>query len=450
MLGRLDRVVRAISVVCPRNAPAHPRIVPFAQGTTLLDALKAGANAVGIESIPIDFEGRRGGAHLVLGPGAPSGGAIQVHGEGWSGGFSRDEMVGGSLESALPIGPYLAAALAVGEVFKAVRQGGGPHSPGAFYSAWSHQAGPSAPLPQGPSSLPDIRLAETLAGVGAVGCICAHTFWSTAELSGDVLLVDGDPKGIDITNLNRYLLFGPSHVNRPKASTARDLLQGGDISWTPLDRALEEAPRPQRRLICAVDSNASRLGVQMCWPESLIMASTHEMRAEVVRCDPREGGPCAHCFNHHEEETPDDELRRRFRVASAQEQERLARENRASLQEAKEWAERGTCGTTGERVRDGMRRSSRMIRFAVPFVSLAAGAMLAAEVIKEYIDAPVPLSPLTPRAALQFLRPQLSTGAKPYARDPSCPTCRPETSAVAVWRSRMAAAPLRGDGGQPG
>jgi molybdopterin/thiamine biosynthesis adenylyltransferase len=452
MLARLDRVVSAVSVTCPsETAAASCRVVPFAPAdATFVEALQAGASAVGIDSIPIDFSGQRHAMHLVLGPGKAVGDALRVHGEGWCGGFTRNVAVDGYLESALPVGPYLAAAFAVGEIFKAVRLVPERYeaSTAAFYSAWTHAAYTEM-VHSGPSELTDVFLQETIAGVGAVGCICAHTLWAIPGVRGRLLLVDGDKKGIDVTNLNRCLLFGPKHLGLRKASTARDVLVGPDISWIPFDGYLEEAPRPQRHILCAVDTNPSRLTVQSCWPASLLMASTNELRAEVVRCDPRRGGPCARCFNHHDDATPDDELQRRFREASPEEQKRLAVAQGATAEDAREWAYRGACGTTGDRVRDALRNGeSRGEAFAVPFVSCAAGTLLAAETVKEQLDAPMPLSPRLARAVVQFWRPAQSAGAKLYRRDPTCPTCRPGTDAMAAWFARTADRPIRGDAGQ--
>ena len=451
MLARLDRVVSTVSVSCPPDVAAAERVVPFAPATlSLIDALQTGADAIGIETVAVDFSGIRHPIHLVVGPGEAVSGAIRVHGEAWCGGFDRHGAIDGLLDSALPVGPYLAASLAVGEIFKSVRLHPLRYEPtmAAFYSAWTHTATPEM-ASDGPSDVTGVILAEMLAGVGAVGCICAHVLWATPGVSGHVLLVDGDKDGIDVTNLNRYLLFGSRHLGLRKASAARDLLSDSGIEWSAFDGLLEEAPRPQRRILCAVDTNPSRLAVQTCWPESLLMASTNELRSEIVRCDPRGGGPCARCYNHHDATTPDDELRRLYLEASRDEQERLADANGASLEDADAWAFRGTCGTTGDRVRDALRTAGSWLEaFAVPFVSCAAGTLLAAEAIKEQLDAPMPLSPAVSRAVLQFWRPTHSAGAKPYLRDPHCPTCRPDADAVTVWLDRTSGHPLRGDAGQ--
>lgn len=447
MLVRLDRVVSAVSVACPSDVPLRVRLSPLAgDAGGLRDRLRHGADAVNV--VPVDFGHRRGDVRLVVGPGGAVSDGVRVYGEGWCGGFARDRAVAAAPSSTLPFGPYIAAAMAVGEVFKLVRIDPAKYPPAAaaFYTLWSHQSDTTF-IQGGRATIPSIVLDETLAGVGAVGCICANLLWATDGVSGRVLLVDGDEKGVDITNLNRYLLFGRAHLGMPKASTARDLLNGGgSIVWGAHDGPLESTGRPHRHILCAVDTNPSRLAVQSLWPESLLMGSTNELRAEVVRCDPRMGGPCARCYNPPDTMTPDDELRRRFREANPDEQRRLAQEVGADLHDAVAWADTGECGTTGERVRDALLGPrGRTESFSAPFVSCAAGTMLAAEVVKEHLDAPVPLSPSVARALLQFSRPDLSSGAKPYLRDPRCPTCIPEREAGAIWRERTAARPLRSD-----
>jgi hypothetical protein len=109
----------------------------------------------------------------------------------------------------------------------------------------------------------------------------------------------------------------------------------------------------------------------------------------------------------------------------------------------------GECGTSGERVREVMgETASAMTHFAVPFTSGAAGIMLAAELVKEQLAAPVPLSTRQPRATIQFWRPAQSAGAKPYRRDPSCPQCRGGTPAHDIWYERVSHRPDRQSGEQ--
>jgi hypothetical protein len=441
MLARLDRVVGSISVVCPSGVPLAGRISPLTAGApTLAEGIASGTAA--IDTVPVVLAAEPADVRLVVGPGDAVDGGIRVYGEGWCGGVTRGGAIPTAEPSALPFGPYIAAAIAVGEVFRGARVDPARYPPAtsAFYSLWSHQAARTY-IAGGPVILPGVALDETLAGVGAVGCICAQVIWAADGVGGRVLLVDGDMDGIDITNLNRYLLFGRQHIDLPKASTASALLGGSEIQWSSYDGPLEAAPGLHRRILCAVDVNESRMAAQSRWPESLLMASTHELRAEVVRCDPRQGGPCARCHNDPAAMTPDEELRRRFREASPDQQQEIAARHKADLAEVTAWAETGECGTSGERVRDALRTGqSAPPAFAVPFVSLAAGTMLAAEVVKEQLGTAVPLSPDRQHATLQFWAPAASRGASCYGRDPHCPLCRPDSEAVTVWRDRVSAA----------
>ena len=452
MLSRLENVVGEISVACPHSVGTHSRsVIPFAPDSSLfVDALRRGVGAIGVTTVRVDFNGTRHELNLVLGPGSPTKGSMQVFGEGWCGGVSRSIAIDRTKPSDLPIGPYLAAAFAAGEVFKVARfrSEDYPASAAVFYSAWTQELSSTFDS-KGPSDVRGVELRSTLIGVGAVGGALLHALWSTPGLTGSVQLVDNDPKGLDLTNLNRYVLFGTGDIGKPKASTAALLLQDSGIHWAAFDGPIEVFEGDAMRAICAVDTNRSRLAVQVRWPESLLMASTNELRAEVVRCDPRGGGPCAACYNRDPGDTADDDLRQIFQSLTQEQQLSLVESSGADLDEAIEWSLSGKCGTSGERVRDALRISDdEQHSFAVPFVSVAAGTMLAAEVIKEELNRSVPLNTQYQRATLQFFRPEQSLGAKKYLRDPRCAVCSPDSIGRNAWLARCEESKRSSIGGQ--
>ncbi len=441
MLARLKGVVESVSLSCPKETVVVGRVSPlFGDADTFTGGVMAGAAA--IDTVPVSLGERRFDVKLAVGPGGPVPDGLRVYGEGWCGGVSRDQEVAPTRQSSLPFGPYMAASLAVGDVFRHARIPADSLPPveSVFYSLWSHSVR-ATPRDDGPTVIDGIKVNETLAGVGAVGCVCAACLWATDGLGGDLLLVDGDKDGVDISNLNRYLLFGRRHLGMAKASTAKAMLEArpSGLNWHAHDGLLETAAGAHRRILCAVDTNAARNAVQSRWPESLLMASTHELRAEIVRCDPRNDGPCARCYNSPEVDTPDAAKRRQFLDASTDEQRAFAEAAGVTVEEASLWARTGACGTSGERVRQVLGSSSPVASFAVPFVSCAAGTMLAAEAVKEALCAPEPLSTREQRATVQFWRPAASSGAKPYRRDPDCPQCRPGSPAVEVWNDRVRA-----------
>lgn len=320
MLSRLKGVVSEIVLRCP-DVPQAGRIEPLAdRSARFVEAVQQGARA--IDTVPVSTRSTAGAPYrLVVGPGAAVQEGLRVYGEAWWGGIAVEEAIQGSGDSALPFGPYMAACLGAAEVFKAARvppeQFVEPKT--VFYSLWKHRPS-GVPDRAGPSSVAGVQLAYALAGVGAVGCIAVHTLWATPSIVGDVVLADADETGIDLTNLNRYLLFGRMHVGHPKARAAKQVAHDAAVRWSDYEGPLENAPGTHRRILCAVDTNEARRAVQALWPGVLIMASTRDFRAEVVRCDPRNGGPCARCYNAPENDASDVVLRKEFLHASEDEQ----------------------------------------------------------------------------------------------------------------------------------
>jgi hypothetical protein len=443
MLARLEMVVSEVFVDCPAGVPIAGRISPLFLEGVELDRAVAAALAE-IDTVPMTLSPQRGDLRLVIGPGPVESGTLRVYGEGWCGGISLERELPEGPQSSLPFGPLLAASLAVAEVFRAslLDLDRFPAVGFAFYSTWSHQVLSEARF-DGPAAIDHVKLSEVLVGAGAVGVICAMCLWATEGLLGTVDLIDHDL--VDETNLNRYLLFDKRHVGLHKVNAAVSLLGGSGIHFEPHDVQLEVSGLSISRGLCAVDRNNSKAAVQNHWPESLLMATTRDLRAELVRCDPRLGGPCARCYNQPEDEgVPDDDLRARFRSMTPEEQVTFAESANASVEDARRWAELGECGTSGDRVRDALREDSGpMAAFAVGFVSCAAGVMLGAEAVKEAMGATTPLSTSLPRASLQFFSPHRSPGAAHYPRDSLCPMCVPGEPGAEEWGRRVSRMPSR-------
>ncbi len=185
LIARMDGVVGHVGLVCPSGVPVRGRVVPLAQDHAHLeDALFAGARHIDAVPVERDFDGER---TFVVGPGANVDGAVRVYGEGWCGAIADADLDRGFV-SELPFGPYIAACLAAGELFKAARVRDNEPVSVAGYSAWS-LTGSSRPFSDGPSRLTDVVLDASLAGVGAVGCAAVHALWASPELRGDVDLI---------------------------------------------------------------------------------------------------------------------------------------------------------------------------------------------------------------------------------------------------------------------
>lgn len=442
LLSRLDRVVDRIGLVCP-PAPLAGRIVPLSPQTyNLSTSILTGAMAIGV--VPITT-GPVGGLTLHVGPGRASGDDTRVYGEGWWGGVSAEHIESSSF-SPLPFGPYAAACIAAGEVFRKARMLPGSYEDVAstFFSLW-HYRHDQDPVLGGLDHLEGVELDVSLAGVGAVGSTWVHALWACPGLLGSVLLADNDPKGIDGTNLNRYPLFGRGSLGRLKASEAARLAADCRITWTPYDGPLQDVPNIASRVISAVDHNRARSAIQDRYPARILSASTLGLRAEVLRCGPPGEGPCLRCYNPPEALPSDTDIRERLRASDPEKIARLAEEAGVSEADATDWIETGRCGLSGERLLHLLRRrDDDPTEFAVGFVSVLAGAMLASETVKDVLGLQVPLNNAFPRAVYQFQNPNASTNRTgPFARDPSCPKCDPSTEAAKIWQRRFDSLPPR-------
>lgn len=441
LLARAEGIVELVTIDCPAGVPLAGRIVPLAdRGLELADALAAGAASIGVVPVELTSSVPSSAVRFVVGPGEPQPDSIRVHGERWWGGISTGS-VPGACDSDLPFGPYVAACLAGAEVFKAVRVPNYSRVVAAYYSLASFRSFGEAPrerIDVGPAVLEGARVRAIMAGLGAVGSAWIHAMWATTGVHGEAVLADADELGVDLTNLNRCAIFGRSSLGKPKASEAANVCHDAPLSWQPHDGTVNDVTDRPPMMLSAVDTNASRQAIQSLYPARLISASTQNMRAELLRCDPTAQTACIHCHNPVPEGPSDNKLKRQFLSMPPEEQSRLADELSFSMDEAHSWARDGACGLVGDRIAAHLRPSEAgAAAFAVGFVSVMAGTMLAAQTIFEAVGQG-PLRGLACRAVMQFLDPTAeSNRVALYARHPHCGMCDPDAPAAAIWVRRF-------------
>jgi molybdopterin/thiamine biosynthesis adenylyltransferase len=442
ILCRFDRIVEQVRLVCPPGVTLRGRVVPLApRSLDLRAALLAGAESIGV--VPA-IEGPVDGQVLLFGSVAKSNlaGSLYVEGNGWCGGVSRTftDPIAFGPASALSFGPYVAACLAAGEIFRKARMRieEYPSPDAVYYSAWTHRVSP-APVAAGPREVV-VALDAALAGAGAVGCAVMHNLWACLGISGSVRVADNDAAGLDVTNLNRYALFGKESVGRAKASEASRIAADADVRWLPTDGSIESLATLPARVVSAVDRNRSRQAIQNRYPARILSGSTMDLRAEILRCGPPGVGACLRCYNEPEKIAPDEELRAALRGASVERLAALAETAGVTLEEAREWVATGRCGLAGERLLPHLRVDPAGGDFAVSFVSVMAGTLLAAEFVKDYLPDQTLLDETAQRAVFQFFSPlSRHNGAAPYPRHPSCPMCAASGIACREWRKRYSA-----------
>lgn len=437
LLSRQLGVISQIGLICPTDVAQTCRLTPLASSALdLRKALITGSEAIGVVPVVPDVAV---GRLLVVGEtGQAEPDRLYVQGNGWCGGISVAPIDTAGKSSDLPFGPYITACMAAGEVFKAARLKQGTYSSpeSAFYSAWTRCVSTSCD-PAGPMEI-QRKVNFALGGVGAVGCAFLHTLDCTPGLSGDVLIADDDGKGLDRSNLNRYVLFSSESIGKQKATEAARLLAGSTLVFDPHDRPLEDMASTPMIVVSAVDTNPSRAAIQNRYPAQILSASTHDLRAEVLRCGPPGVGACLRCYNPPEIAKSDKQIALEIQNMSDGDLAEYAKVAGVTVMEARQWAESQKCGMAGEGVLRHFRETEpRPYGFAVGFVSVMAGTLLAAELVMGELGVGAN-SRKGNRSVFQFWSPSAATNrSSDYVRDPACPMCRPDSTAVRMWNDRL-------------
>lgn len=446
LLVRAEGIVSRVLVTGPSGVRVCNQVVPFGLSRDLVERLvEAGADIDVVPVVRSDEEA--GDRRLLIGSNAPgvlTANTLALTGSGWWGGVAQG-VVPPTWQSAdmrrdEPIGPYVAACLAVGEVFLGVRAPKlATDRPASWgWNAWS-RAVAGAPVDAGPV-WGDLDLTDIgLAGVGAVGAAWMHALWAAPRVRGSAIVADADGEGVSLSNLNRGLLFRRTDVGRPKATVAADVARG-PINLEPFnDRFETQASRPGL-LVSAVDTNTARDALQGLYPARILSGSTRDLRAEVMVVGTPGVGACLRCYNPPERETSDAELHARARRDGEPLLKDLAQEFGTEVDAIDARLRPGACDALSDRLMERLRNrlgDSAPPRFAVGFSSAMSGTLLAAETLREvFRSTPTTDGPST-RINFQFQHPEGGVnGARPYPRDIHCPCCQPDTEAVRIWRTR--------------
>lgn len=446
ILCRLQRVVNLVRISCPAEIDAVPRMSPLIiDGQRLQQALKSGALAIGSSPqgfASVDLAGHEA-SDIVISVGFEfcADATFCAIGNGLCGGIFDRPVSGPDRYSETTIGPYIAACLAAGEVFRLVRLNDYVPERQLFLSAadYSHGRVPT---------WSDLKIENEiqsvlLVGIGAVGSALLHTLYPL-RLQGVICLADNDEKGIEDTNLGRYVLFGWNSLGNPKASEAARLIQTEELSAVPHDGGFEyffaSRDRPQI-VLSAVDKNTARHTLQEQYAPLYISASTHNLRAEVLRCGPPTLGACLSCFNPLErDQRTEDEIRlllqERPEIAI-----KLCEQLHLDQHEVVTWIRERKCSETGDRLVDVLRTDDGSApTFAVGFVSVLSGIFLATELLKSINHSAGVLNGERNRAVFQFCNPAALTNTSQfYPRDQQCTACSPENLASTIWNLRYTA-----------
>ncbi|SFJ35577.1 ThiF family adenylyltransferase [Bradyrhizobium sp. Gha] len=217
-------------------------------------------------------------------------------------------------DSENPLGPFFAAALAAGEVFKRCRgllRGRFVEADG--YSLWSGQTSADwNTLEDGPELTGADLPPAHIVGAGAVGKGLAYIL-ANARL-GDAYAVIIDDDHYDDTSLNRCLLAGWEDLKHPKIEAVAATLKRCGIGAPPFPGTVSQyldSDRPGLRpdvasqvgdltfevVVSCVDRGVSRQHVQGLSPSLLFGGSTLGLTCRANFYADRPGAACLSCFN---------------------------------------------------------------------------------------------------------------------------------------------------------
>ncbi|MCK1394302.1 ThiF family adenylyltransferase [Bradyrhizobium sp. 1] len=343
---------------------------------------------------------------ITVGDSASAGKGITLFaaGNGWKAWVGAPEHApkGIAPDKSNPLGPFLAAALVAGEVFKRGRGlVRGRFLTANGYSLWTGQQSTGwDDLQDGPALTGGQLKPLHIIGAGAVGNGLAYIL-AYAELA-DAYAAIIDDDAYDTTSLNRCLLAGHGDVGDPKVEAIETSLKKHDVGIYGFEGTISRyltAPRTGLRsdlarqasdlafdlVVSCVDRGGSRQDIQGLAPSSLFGGSTLRLVARSDFYPDRPGAACLSCFNPPEQDGEKlRALEKKLRELSEAQRSVLLREQGIDPAAIEAYLASPKCGTLGEAaLLDLATRSPG--EFSVGFVSLGAAILLASKLFRQVL-----------------------------------------------------------------
>lgn len=410
LLGRQFRLVTGITLDIPSHVPLLPRVAAFGESLSLRDTIANSVRLVAGQHVDVR-DGADAAVHqieIVIGrplgaPRAPI--RLAVYADGWRLFLGRHSDVPiAQPRSAMTFAPYLAACFAAGEVFKLLRglKPGKGEFIGTkcdlFLSLWSEMPGTSwNELDPGPDSNGHCLPTSYFAGAGAVAQAAALTIGGLPNITAYATVID--PESLDLSNDNRYALSTIGDDTAPKAPLLGKFLQCRGIGHYNFPGTWQSYVTRQNRLpnrddlaslegrylydlvLSCLDDNSARHAIQNLWPRLIIGGSTHGLTAKATTYDMAGEQLCLKCYNPVI--ARNDVVRERFEEArgmDAVSRDAFFRAHGLNPTAANAHLQNPACGQLSEQ--DLERFASGDPLMSVGFVSVAAGVLLACELVR--------------------------------------------------------------------
>jgi molybdopterin/thiamine biosynthesis adenylyltransferase len=300
----------------------------------------------------------------------------------------------------------------------------------------------------GPAEPPQLP-AHYVVGAGAVAEAYLAVL-ATSDVSTSLALLDDDVLGD--TNLNRHILAAWADLGEPKATLAQDRLSGYRMRIFPVNARWQDylatppAERPARPealtiteasgtydlVISAVDRNRSRVAIAGSRPQVILGGSTNGLEAEVGRYQAGSSWQCLACASPPEPDPSIEQAASQLAAKTPAELAALAQQQGLDLAAITEYLNHPECGTLGERE---VQRFAALDRpdWSVSFVSVAAGALLAARALTHIAGDDAERTAAEGDTLRLWLANATMTRTA-HRRNPGCPVCGMATAALTSHR----------------
>jgi hypothetical protein len=433
LLARQFGVVREIELRLPDVAPISGAILvpPEGLASTLGTSLENMIHMISPGFVHIKQSGeltKRANVQFCIGALADDDAehTYHLHADGWKAWISQHATPSSRLPaSSSSIGPYFCACLAAGEAFKRILElhtAAGEYIDELEVDLFEVRAD-SMPTDreQSPEVNHEMRPLYVV-GAGAVGQAAIATLATSGIQNLRITVIDHDAIDAERTNLNRCVLSYNKHANMAKTSAVNESLYGLPVSlrlvpgtWQDFVMNKQTASMPAyepeleraykyRIVLSCVDKNVARHAVQRSWPEHLYGGSTNSFTAKVETHDMSSQGECLMCFNPQEAAESIEAAAKRFAAMPLEEQHKAASSLGLDAERMRAYAAQPKCGSPAEADLLKFSAGSQQPDASVGFVSVAAGVLLAATVLRDQMQEAIQ-SP-EHRINFSFLRPK--------------------------------------------
>jgi molybdopterin/thiamine biosynthesis adenylyltransferase/proteasome lid subunit RPN8/RPN11 len=238
-------------------------------------------------------------AALIIGKNSPieTDHNIFIDALGWLSYVGMEEPKCFSGDSKNPIGPLISASRGSAEIFKVLLNKimGSQYKPSSptIFSALNYKINQTSwdnpPLPK--ISLNDVLLV----GAGAIGNCVAYSLASLPNVSGKLTVID--PERIDATNLNRYALATITELKMYKVNVIKEKLQQ-KFDVKPFLGTYQKYPHRHKHdlVVITVDNVKTRWDVQLDFPRVILNGGMYADSFTISRHDDFLNKPCLGCL----------------------------------------------------------------------------------------------------------------------------------------------------------